>query len=79
MNDITKEVVDIEAKYIVGADGCHSFVRKQDPTWTYDGATIKTKFALADVILTGDDVLKVKNRQTAFYHSIGKVIRHNLI
>ncbi|CAO3649986.1 unnamed protein product [Cunninghamella echinulata] len=74
MNDITKETIDIEAKYIVGADGCHSFVRKQDPTWTYDGTTIKTKFALADVILTGDDVLKIKNRQTAFYHSIGGCI-----
>lgn len=72
MNEITKETIDVEAKYIIGADGCHSVVRKSDPTWTYDGNTIKTKFALADVILKGDDVPLIKNRQVVFYQTTGK-------
>lgn len=71
MNEITKETIDVEAKYIIGADGCHSVVRKSDPTWTYDGNTIKTKFALADVILKGDDVPLIKNRQVVFYQTTG--------
>ncbi|CAO3607324.1 unnamed protein product [Cunninghamella blakesleeana] len=64
------ETIDIEAKYIIGADGCHSIVRKSDPSWTYHGTTIKTKFALADVILKGDDVPLLENRQSLFYNGI---------
>ncbi|CAO3607332.1 unnamed protein product [Cunninghamella blakesleeana] len=71
VNDVTKETIDIEAKYIIGADGCHSIVRKSDPSWTYHGTTIKTKFALADVILKGDDAPLIKNRQAVFYHTSG--------
>ncbi|KAI8370047.1 hypothetical protein EDC96DRAFT_440202, partial [Choanephora cucurbitarum] len=52
----TGEKRTIESKYIVGADGTHSAVRKGSPDWTYLGATINTKFALADFHLKGDDL-----------------------
>lgn len=65
-------MIQVSAKYIVGADGCHSKVRKQDPTWTYDGHAIKSRFAMADLVLDGRDVAKIKDRQTIFYHAKGK-------
>ncbi|KAI8096479.1 FAD binding domain-containing protein [Halteromyces radiatus] len=71
---LTDEIKEISAKYIVGADGCHSAVRKQDSTWTYDGQAIKSRFALADLILEGPDVDLIRNRQILFYHSKGSCI-----
>jgi 2-polyprenyl-6-methoxyphenol hydroxylase-like FAD-dependent oxidoreductase len=68
-NGETKEIC---AKYIVGADGCHSKVRKQNPTWTYEGHSIKSQFALADLVLEGPDIARIRNRQVVFYHSRGK-------
>ncbi|KAI8333079.1 FAD binding domain-containing protein [Chlamydoabsidia padenii] len=61
----------ISAKYIVGADGCHSIVRKHDPTWTYEGNSIKSQFALADMVLEGADISKLQYRTSVFYHPEG--------
>jgi 2-polyprenyl-6-methoxyphenol hydroxylase-like FAD-dependent oxidoreductase len=69
-------MIRISAKYIVGADGCHSKVRKQDQTWTYDGHAIKSRFAMADLVLDGRDVARIKNRQVIFYHAKGKTPSH---
>ncbi|KAI8329694.1 FAD binding domain-containing protein [Chlamydoabsidia padenii] len=65
---------EISAKYIVGADGCHSKVRKQNPSWTYEGHSIKSQFALADLVLEGPDISRIRNRQVVFYHSKGGCI-----
>ncbi|KAI8084101.1 FAD binding domain-containing protein [Gilbertella persicaria] len=62
----TKQEHMIEAKYIVGADGSHSRVRKGDPDWTYEGTTIQTKFALADLVLKGDQIHEVNNKFNLF-------------
>ncbi|GAN04040.1 monooxygenase [Mucor ambiguus] len=51
----TKQEQVVESTYIVGADGCHSRVRKENPDWTYDGVAIQTKFVLADLTLRGAD------------------------
>ncbi|CAO3648268.1 unnamed protein product [Mucor fragilis] len=50
----------VESTYIVGADGCHSRVRKGNPDWTYDGVAIQTKFVLADLTLRGADGVDIK-------------------
>ncbi|KAI8337558.1 FAD binding domain-containing protein [Chlamydoabsidia padenii] len=68
------ESIHIIAKYIVGADGCHSTVRKQDPTWSYDGRAITSQFTLADITVDGSDVPKIKNRQVIYYHTKGACI-----
>jgi 2-polyprenyl-6-methoxyphenol hydroxylase-like FAD-dependent oxidoreductase len=68
-----EDIIQISAKYIVGADGCHSKVRKQDPTWSYEGHAIKTRFAMADLVLDGRDAAWIKDRQVMFYHTKGKV------
>lgn len=66
----------VKSKYMVGADGTHSIVRKQysgTEEWRYDGQSIATRFALADVTLTGRDVDKVNNnRGNVFTHPDGK-------
>ncbi|KAI7900681.1 FAD binding domain-containing protein [Cokeromyces recurvatus] len=61
----------IQGKYIIGADGAHSTVRNGDPTWTYDGESSETKFALADVVLSGPDLDIIKDKFNVFYHSEG--------
>lgn len=48
----------IHAKYIVGADGTHSKVRRVTDGWTFEGYAVATRFALADVVLTGEDATK---------------------
>ncbi|ORZ03014.1 FAD-binding monooxygenase, partial [Syncephalastrum racemosum] len=48
----------IRAKYIVGADGTHSQVRRVTDSWTYEGYAVATRFALADVVLKGEDAEK---------------------
>lgn len=64
--------LQISAKFIVGADGCHSKVRKHDSTWTYEGNSIKAQFALADLVVEGADVSRIRSRPVVFYHSNGK-------
>lgn len=39
----------VESKFIIGADGSHSRVRKEDKTWKYDGIAVQTQFILADL------------------------------
>ncbi|KAI9317951.1 FAD binding domain-containing protein [Dichotomocladium elegans] len=54
-NDGSDKEEVIRAKYIIGADGSHSTVRKATEGWTYEGYAVKTKFALADIRLAGKD------------------------
>lgn len=54
----------IRARYLVGADGVHSSVRKAHDGWTYDGYSIATPFALVDCKLSGRDADKIKNQRT---------------
>ena len=62
----------VQAKYIIGADGSHSAVRKCTDGWTYDGYAVSTRFAMADVVLEGKDADKFKNgRVSAFSHPKG--------
>ncbi|KAI9475357.1 FAD binding domain-containing protein [Zychaea mexicana] len=68
--DGTTEVV--KAKYIIGADGSHSAVRKCTEGWTYEGYAVSTRFAMADVVLEGQDAERFKNgRVSAFSHPKG--------
>ncbi|KAL9546938.1 hypothetical protein MBANPS3_006429 [Mucor bainieri] len=71
-DDKTKETV--QGKYIIGADGTHSTVRQLDPTWTYEGYSANTQFALADVMLSGPSLNAVKDKFNIFYHSEGMVL-----
>jgi 2-polyprenyl-6-methoxyphenol hydroxylase-like FAD-dependent oxidoreductase len=64
-NDTQQETV-IESTYIVGADGSHSRVRKANPDWTYDGAAILTKFALADLTIRGENVKNMMDKMNFF-------------
>ncbi|ORZ00228.1 FAD binding domain-domain-containing protein [Syncephalastrum racemosum] len=68
--DQTEEI--IRAKYIVGADGTHSVVRHGTDGWTFDGRSVETKFALADVVLEGkdmDDTLTNGENRTYMFYS----------
>ncbi|KAF7721196.1 hypothetical protein EC973_005114 [Apophysomyces ossiformis] len=61
----------VKAKYIIGADGCHSIVRKQGQDWTYEGYSVATLFSMADVALAGPDLEKMQHRLTVSYNSKG--------
>ncbi|KAI7886318.1 hypothetical protein K492DRAFT_187760 [Lichtheimia hyalospora FSU 10163] len=65
----------VKSKYMIGADGTHSVVRKKytgSDEWRYDGKSIATRFALADVTLTGRDAKLVNNnRGNIFTHPDG--------
>ncbi|KAG2227354.1 hypothetical protein INT45_004309 [Circinella minor] len=62
----------IHANYIVGADGTHSAVRKLDPSWTYDGYSISTRFAIGDVSIEGKDAHQIpRTRGTIFINAKG--------
>ncbi|KAG2227356.1 hypothetical protein INT45_004311, partial [Circinella minor] len=64
----------VHARYIIGADGTHSAVRKLDPTWTYEGYSVGTKFAVGDVYLSGKDIENLDPfRANIFLHSDGIV------
>jgi 2-polyprenyl-6-methoxyphenol hydroxylase-like FAD-dependent oxidoreductase len=52
--DDKDNVKEVKVKYLIGADGVHSSVRKGTPGWTFDGVVYNLPFALADVTLTGD-------------------------
>ncbi|CAG8768993.1 8653_t:CDS:2 [Dentiscutata erythropus] len=47
-NNIEEE---IHCQYLVGCDGVHSNVRKGANGWTYEGQTLKSSWALADVMI----------------------------
>ena len=62
----------VHAKYIVGADGAHSTVRKLEPSWTYDGYSMATRFAIGDVAIEGKDAHQIpRTRGTIFLNSAG--------
>ena len=64
----------VRARYIIGADGTHSAVRKLDPSWTYEGYSVGTKFAVGDVYLSGKDSEKLSHsRANLIMNSDGKV------
>ncbi|KAI7900236.1 FAD binding domain-containing protein [Cokeromyces recurvatus] len=62
----TKQEHEVRSAYIVGADGCHSKVRKGNPEWTYEGVAIPTKFALADLVIKGDNIEEMIHRGNMF-------------
>ncbi|KAG2227355.1 hypothetical protein INT45_004310 [Circinella minor] len=51
----TGKIKTIHAKYIIGADGTHSGVRKLIKDWTYDGFSIATRFGVGDVSIEEKD------------------------
>lgn len=69
----TKEDRVVESKYIIGADGSHSMVRKGTEGWLYEGTTVKTKFALADLTIHGDNIENMKDRMNSFMKGSSKV------
>lgn len=68
----TNEKRTITSKYIVGADGTHSRVRKENPDWTYEGVAIDTKFGLADLTLKGKDVKLLTEKMNLFMSGTSK-------
>lgn len=63
-----KEYV-IKTSYLVGADGCHSAVRKQGDDWTFKGDALNLRMALADVVLGGPDADFFQQRLSTFFHT----------
>lgn len=74
VKDDGKTTENIQGKYIIGADGSHSTVRKNGLTWTYEGYSSNTQFVLADVVLSGPSLDIVKDKFNIFYHSDGMVL-----
>ncbi|KAI8582935.1 hypothetical protein K450DRAFT_225548 [Umbelopsis ramanniana AG] len=52
--DDTDNIEEVKAKFLIGADGVHSTVRKGTPGWNFDGVVINSPSVLADVTFTGD-------------------------
>ncbi|CAO3647085.1 unnamed protein product [Mucor hiemalis] len=77
----TKEKRTVTSKYIVGADGTHSRVRKENPDWTFKGVAIHTKFGLVDLTLKGKDVKLLSEKMNVFMSgtSVMGVLRINPI
>ncbi|ORY99425.1 FAD binding domain-domain-containing protein [Syncephalastrum racemosum] len=63
-----KEYV-IKTRYLVGADGCHSAVRKRGDDWTFKGDALNMRMALADVVLGGPDGDFFQQRLSTFFHT----------
>ncbi|KAI8148753.1 FAD binding domain-containing protein [Fennellomyces sp. T-0311] len=62
----------IHAKYIIGADGSHSAVRKLNKSWTYEGVSVTTRFVVGDVWMSGKDLDKISHyRGNIFVHPKG--------
>ena len=65
----------VRARYIIGADGTHSAVRKLDSSWTYEGYSVGTEFVVGDVYLSGKDSEKMDPSRTNLnFHPDGKFI-----
>ena len=70
----TDEETRIHARYIVGADGSHSAVRKLAENWKFEGFAVATKFAVCDAVVAGKDADKVSvTCGNVFYHPQGKM------
>ncbi|KAI9251869.1 FAD binding domain-containing protein, partial [Phascolomyces articulosus] len=62
----------IHARYIVGADGTHSAVRKLADDWTFEGYSLSTRFAIGDVAIEGKDAHQIpRTRGTIFINGSG--------
>ncbi|KAG2222427.1 hypothetical protein INT45_009439 [Circinella minor] len=62
----------VNAKYIIGADGSHSTVRKKTEDWKFIGYSMATRFGMGDVAIGGEDVEKIlTTRANGFLHSDG--------
>ncbi|KAI9251922.1 hypothetical protein BDA99DRAFT_185822 [Phascolomyces articulosus] len=73
-NVLTGEEETIHARYIVGADGTHSAVRKLADDWSYECYTVGTKFVVGDAILEGKDSGQLcESRENGFFHPEGVV------
>lgn len=76
----TQEEKIIQSRFIVGADGTHSRVRKGNPDWTYEGVSIPMKFFLADVTLKGEGVENRRNKSSVFMRGASKyLLLHTLL
>ncbi|KAI8148755.1 FAD binding domain-containing protein [Fennellomyces sp. T-0311] len=53
----------IQARYIIGADGSHSAVRKLASDWAYEGYSMATRFVVGDVFVSGKDADKIQNHR----------------
>ena len=63
----------VRAKYIIGADGSHSTVRKKTEDWKFVGSSMATRFGMGDVAIGGKDAEKIlTTRANAFFHPDGK-------
>ncbi|CAG8820277.1 15446_t:CDS:2, partial [Cetraspora pellucida] len=68
-NNMEKEII---CQYLVGCDGCHSAVRKGTKGWTYEGQSLKSSWALADVEI--DHELVKYDHVTAFALGEGPLV-----
>ena len=72
VSDDTNRTSTIKCRYLIGADGSHSTIRKKHGDWKYEGYSVDTQFVLADIALEGSDVDRVTNyRAHAFMHPTG--------
>ncbi|KAG1473523.1 hypothetical protein G6F56_000901 [Rhizopus delemar] len=63
----------IKSKYIIGADGNHSRVRKGNPAFTFEGVTIDTKFFLIDLTVKGEGIENRIDKTNVFMTPSGHV------
>jgi 2-polyprenyl-6-methoxyphenol hydroxylase-like FAD-dependent oxidoreductase len=65
-NNKTGQEYTIAGKYIVGADGSHSKVRKSTPEWTYEGVAVNIRFLIADITMDGECLEEFSRKMNAF-------------
>lgn len=66
---ILKNGEQLKARFVVGCDGAHSFVRKSQPNWKFEGRPINLLWAQCDGTLT--DLRIRTTRAAAFLGSNG--------
>lgn len=59
-------ITTVRSKWIIGADGSHSKVRKGNPEWTYNGVAISTRLLLGDLNIHGENIENMMDRMNAF-------------
>ncbi len=64
----------VQSRYIIGADGSHSRVRKGCPDFTYEGVAIDTKFFLADLTIEGENIKNMRDRMNMFVTHLGNYL-----
>ncbi|KAF0539128.1 monooxygenase fad-binding [Gigaspora margarita] len=68
-NNVEEEII---CQYLVGCDGVHSTVRKRINGWTFEGQTLKSSWALADVEI--DHELVKYDQITSFVLNEGLIV-----